>query len=115
MCPLDIMTMQKKGQQRVPLLLSEEPLPDETWNQKATREKDFPLNVLKKAMSVRLEDGAATVEVDRERILSFIQESASNSHGSDYANRHLHGMFARVAWPLALRHGQVEDFDENHP
>merc|ERR1712072_1594376 len=65
--PLDVVI--KKG---TPKLLTSKPLPGEHLFDKCAREQKFPIQLLARGLQVSIENGNATVENDKTRILRSI-------------------------------------------
>lgn len=128
---LDIATMHD-GNAR---LLSEGTLPGEEPWQKKRRELSFPMALLADGMHQRLEQGEASVEMDKVRVLNCITgrsistdslndrtvlERLHDAKSLDMAyydrmNHALHSRFALAAWPQAIKQGLVADFDRRRP
>jgi len=76
---------------------------------KTRREQNFPFHVVEKALSVKIQDGQASVSTDRIRILnSIVAAKDLNSsppkehHGYTQVNDALHGRFAAALYRYAL-------------
>jgi len=122
---LDIVTV-SEGKAR---LISQECLPNETNYYKSIREQQFPIRLLVEGMCRRLEDGDASVELDKHRILETmardvpvtIFEGQTQNHDDRLAfalkraNNALHAYFALAAWSYAVNAGIVQDFDPMNP
>eukprot|EP00913_Durusdinium_trenchii_P032387 g30324.t1 len=80
---------------------------------KSVREQNFPISFLLRGLSVRLEDGEATVEADKMKILSAMAGGNLNSSRGQmlleknlkHANDTLHSTLAVLAWPQAMQRG----------
>jgi len=110
---LDIATTVKRGESNVPRLLSDGMLPRESAHAKTIREQEFPISILASGMLVQLEDGEASVEIDKQRILACIAQGSSDGHQETalrHANAALHAYLARAAWPQAVKRGIVNNF-----
>jgi hypothetical protein len=112
---LDIVTMMQE-----PRLLTQKPIPGEQAIMKFFRERDFPIGVLSPGIQVNLEDGRASVEDDRVRILQSMGTNRwdtgdfcrdTQQRNIDFANRRLRAYMAVAAWPQAIKKGCVLDFD----
>jgi len=91
-------------------LFSGTPFPYESLSDQRRRETRFPKSILLAGMRVVLQDGGCSREEDKRVILaSFSGDQLEN------ANRRLRSLFAKAAWPLALRLGLVADFDSSSP
>jgi len=75
-------------------------------------------------MRVKLENGEATVQSDKEHILNYITAyQQKRSHGKSdeppaalqNTNNSLNALFARAAWPQAVKRDLVLDFDTAAP
>lgn len=121
--PLDISALCTKGGKREPHLLTQGYLDGEHGKEhgfaKLRREQDFPLAVLAVGMQARLEDGRASVQSDKDAILSFMADGKKEgqegyhealSEALEKANAKFHSYLAKAAWPQALRNGSVENF-----
>mmetsp|Transcript_141757 Transcript_141757/g.452838 ORF Transcript_141757/g.452838 Transcript_141757/m.452838 type:complete len:668 (-) Transcript_141757:103-2106(-) len=124
---MDVVTCHK-GRARV---LSEGLLPDETPTDKTTRERRFPLELLSRGLTTQLERGDASVEIDKIRILNnmssnsqdldnpeilqTVQDWPGNLQCFRSVNADLRAAFAVAAWPQAVHHGIVKDFDVARP
>eukprot|EP00438_Fugacium_kawagutii_P032914 Skav221779 [mRNA] locus=scaffold2426:275619:277445:+ [translate_table: standard] len=85
-------------------------------DKKHQREKNFPLDLAKAAMKIRVQQGEASVEEDRRRILHAIcgtdlsggqvEEPPTEHPAYDGVNATLHARFALSTWVLALQHGE---------
>jgi len=112
---LDIVTMGDDPQRRQtsPQILAE--LPGESAVAKTRRESFFPIGVLARAISAKLEDGEATVMKDKERILYYMRQQRPGD-GEDaedavvVANKTLNAFFAWAAFPQAVQRGLVRNF-----
>ncbi|CAK9117404.1 unnamed protein product [Durusdinium trenchii] len=95
------------------LMLSKNLLPQESAVAKSVREQNFPISFLLRGLSVRLEDGEATVEADKMKILSAMAGGNLNSSRGQmlleknlkHANDTLHSTLAVLAWPQAMQRG----------
>jgi hypothetical protein len=100
-----------------PRLLTERPLLGETLVGKSHRDQAFPIEVLGKGVSVKLQDGNASVEEDKKNILESMGKTATGSFDEslvlqnvDIANKTLASFCAIAAWPQALRRQLVKEF-----
>lgn len=120
---LDIVTSHEDR----PQLLSDGLLPgEETWAKKR-REMKFPMQLLSEGMRCCLEQGLASVDIDRIRILNAMQsrhaqslsdasvldrlEHAQDKRCYELANAALRARFALAAFPQAVLRGLVQRFD----
>lgn len=118
---LDIVAMDEEH--ACPRLISEGPLPQETAHQKSLREQQFPIPLLVEGIRRELQNGDSTVQSDKEHILQSMAGAIQD--GNDFesalalalkrANNALHAYFAVAAWPLAVKQGSVQNFDEENP
>jgi hypothetical protein len=116
---LDIVTV-SEGKAR---MISEDCLPNETSYYKSIREQKFPIRLLVEGLCRRLEDGDASVELDKHRILETMARDMPMTMEEDErlkfalkrANNALHAYFALAAWSYAVNAGIVRDFDPLHP
>lgn len=85
---------------------------------KVSREKHFPLNLVRAALDSRIQDGKATKDADRLRILEFIKSTVAAERASltrsgklldlgedweyEVVNARLHGRFAQAFWRVVL-------------
>eukprot|EP00930_Biecheleria_cincta_P057797 TRINITY_DN43673_c0_g1_i1.p1 TRINITY_DN43673_c0_g1~~TRINITY_DN43673_c0_g1_i1.p1 ORF type:complete len:940 (-),score=129.67 TRINITY_DN43673_c0_g1_i1:432-3251(-) len=91
------------------------------WQQKSDREQPFPFEtVLAQALRINIEDAAAAVILDRNRILnSIIRRDVSELDDEPFAghaaysrvNAKLHGLFAVAAWRQALPEAKAQLLD----
>jgi hypothetical protein len=99
-----------------PRLLTQTALPNEPASDKRVREQKFPLSLLKRGMELNLQDGNASVEQDKVKILSIMARDPktglvdTDQDRIDLANRAIRGYLALSAWPQALKHGVVQSF-----
>jgi len=113
---LDIVTVAKANGRRQPNFLAD--LPGESAIKKTQREAKFPISLLAKGIRARLEEGEATVALDKEKILRQMREEfrdqRKGSIGEEemlaQANQALNAYFAWCAWPQALKSGFVTNF-----
>ena len=97
------------------------------YGHKLEREKRFPADVFSKAWKVKLEDGEASRDEDRVRILNSIaqkeeqhlnEEPEQHSHHYDAANRHLRWRlgvaYLQVAADLSKSDGAVSVSGDSH-
>lgn len=91
--------------------------PKEASFKKSVREQRFPLELLVQGVKVRLEAGTATVDADKDHILTCMAKDAAGDLQAALrrANSALGGLIARAAWTQALRRGLVLDFDVHAP
>lgn len=109
---LDIMA-KRRG---VPQLLSDRQLPNETARAQTQREAKFPIALLVNGMHARLQDGETSKPSDKEAILQYVcQNSPDQEEILRRTNNTLHAIFAKSAWPQAVKRGLVEDFDRKNP
>jgi len=84
---------------------------------KAQRESSFPLEVIRKGLTLQLERAQASEEKDRVHILNCIAgqqlELEPLEHHANYekANKRLHSFFAEVAFRQAADKGMIEELD----
>merc|ERR1712232_421755 len=71
--PLDIVSSFDQSGARATCVLTSEELPGESVAAKVARDMKFPFQLLVKGMRSNLDDGQASVERDKERILDFIE------------------------------------------
>lgn len=104
--PLDIITLENDDE---PQLLADQVtlLPKESMLAKTLREQHFPISLIQIGLRSLLQDGEASVEQDKQRILRSMKDS-----GVDVAdaNSRLHGFLARAVWPQAVKHGRVQSY-----
>lgn len=118
----DVVTASK--QLRRPRLITQRAGPGETSHAKMKRELRFPLHILERGICVKLEQGNATQETDKEEILKSMAADFA-CEGQDFqkclelacskANTTLSAYFALAAWPLAVSKHLVTDFDRSRP
>lgn len=136
---LDVAGVDENGE---PCLLTQKVLPsDEDAEDKVARDQEFPRHLLQKGMTVVLEKGNTSHDIDKIRILkamvpmkniidgvdvnwddegpfkrlSSISSSSLNDENKSYqlANDMLRARFAVFAWPQAHKLGKVKDFSES--
>lgn len=104
-----------------PRLLTIGPLPGEFSRQKTRREGHFPIELVCEGLHRRLEEGKASREIDKVRILnsmvgrldslddaSVLTDFEKHKHHYDRANNVLHAHFAVTVWPQAVERGSVQ-------
>lgn len=102
-----------------PQLLCNTQLPSESARARNLREAKFPISLLVKGMYARLQDGEATSAADKIAILEYISEHGPCGQDGEEnlrrVNSALNAIFARSAWPQAVKRGMVLDFDRRRP
>lgn len=82
---------------------------------KTKREQDFPMNLVRRALNIRLQDAFATEPSDRRRILNSIAgkkleaQPAADHPCYDKLNNNLHGRIAAASWRRAIASGENMD------
>eukprot|EP00928_Gymnodinium_smaydae_P041881 TRINITY_DN28285_c0_g2_i1.p1 TRINITY_DN28285_c0_g2~~TRINITY_DN28285_c0_g2_i1.p1 ORF type:complete len:620 (+),score=76.64 TRINITY_DN28285_c0_g2_i1:131-1990(+) len=124
---LDIATV-SDGEARI---LSDGIVDEEKAWEKKRRELNFPISLLAEGLRIRLEHGTASMEIDKIRILNYITKHsdlddrrvldrlADSYHLDkahyDHVNQLLTSRLALLAWPQAVKHDLVNDFDKFRP
>eukprot|EP00928_Gymnodinium_smaydae_P044490 TRINITY_DN29677_c0_g1_i1.p1 TRINITY_DN29677_c0_g1~~TRINITY_DN29677_c0_g1_i1.p1 ORF type:complete len:1138 (+),score=115.39 TRINITY_DN29677_c0_g1_i1:27-3440(+) len=102
-------------------LLADGILPGESMQSKRQREIEFPIHLIEEGLSSRLENGSASRNIDKVRILKCMLGKIDDLDNSqvldtfdqhrecfDVANNIMHAHFAVAAWPQALIKGVAE-------